>query len=72
MGNFGTQSISYFMLIDVDVTSLMNYYDLYTSAAIPIYKYFHVYYKMDETPFSENDRCDNRMVKAQNAFGESK
>uniref|UniRef100_A0A914E6C1 Egg coat matrix protein n=1 Tax=Acrobeloides nanus TaxID=290746 RepID=A0A914E6C1_9BILA len=56
------QSYSYILNVDLTFDSNLINADLYTSTALALYKYWHVYYKPDGTPFIGTDRCSVRTV----------
>ena len=65
------QPTSYFLNLDFSLFSNIKNTNLHTSSAIALYKYWHVYYKPDGSPFITTDQCFERTVDVFDYLGDA-
>lgn len=55
-----SEQTAYFLNFDLNFSSKSLNASLYSSAAIALYKYWHVYFQVDRAPFTSDNQCLNR------------
>ena len=63
------QNTTNFLNIDFSFDSPSKNMSLYTSTAISLYKWWHVYYKTDGSRFNPSSNCYEGMVNALDYYG---